>query len=217
MIAALLAAGVVWLNNAQARSKRLSAYGRLCQMQLALRMYKDDYGTLPPLSLQDTAGTPTQSWRALILPYLGFPELPKQLDLSQPWNSDTNLSFIDVVPPGNWVWFALDHPTTLPVSTHILAFVGQKSLWNAGTGLPKGKTTEHPDAVLLVWIPKGNHHPLQPGDITEKEVRDRVEQGQEVLFIAAGDGYRYGIITIERGELAFHTWQEELDRREDRH
>jgi hypothetical protein len=153
----------------------------------------------------------------LILPYLGF-GISTQLNLSQPWSSDYNRSLMDGVPPGDWVWFALNRPEVeSSVSTRILAYLGRESMWDAITGMPKGKMGEHPDAVLLVWIPKGNHHPLQPGDITGEEVRERVEQGQEVLFISAGEGYRYGIITIEQGELAFHTWQEELDRREGRH
>lgn len=219
MIAALLAAGVVWLNQAKERGRQLVAYGRLCQMRLALQMYEDDYGTLPPLSLRDTARTPTQSWRALISPYMGsrFDDQLEQLDLSQPWNSEQNRGIIDKVSPNRWACFALDgSQMPLPVTTKLLAYVGRESFWDAGTGLPMRKTTEHPDAVLLVWIPKGNLHPLQPGDITEEEIRKRVENGEVVVFIAAGSGHRYGIITIERGELAFHTWQQELDRREGR-
>lgn len=220
MITALLAAGVIWLNRAQERGRQLVAYGRLSQMRLALQMYEDDYGTLPPLSLRDSAGTPTQSWRALISQYLGggFNKQLEQLDLSQPWNSDHNREITDRVSPNDWAWFALDGSRmTLPVSTKLLADVGRESIWDAGTGLPKGKTTEHPNVVLLVWIPRGNLHPLQPGDITEEEVRERVEQGERVFFIAAGEEYGYGIITIERGELAFHTWQEVLDQRDRRH
>ena len=220
MIAALLAAGVVWLNQAKERGRQLVAYGRLSQMRLALQLYEDDYGTLPPLFLRNSAGNPTQSWRALISPYIGggFNDQLEQLDLSQPWNSGQNRGIIDKVSPNRWACFALDgSQMALPVATKILAYVGRESFWDAGTGLPVRKTTEHPDAVLLVWIPKGNLHPLQPGDITEEEVRERVEQGERVSFIAAGQEYGYGIITLERGELAFHTWQQELDRREGRH
>jgi hypothetical protein len=219
MIAALLAAGVVWLNQAKERGRQLVAYGRLSQMRLALQMYEDDYGTLPPLSLRDNAGTPTQSWRALISQYLGgrIKKQLEQLDLKQPWNSDHNRGIIDKVSPNDWAWFALDGSRmALPVTTKLLAYVGGESFWDAGTGLPVRNTTDHPAAVLLVWIPKGNLHPLQPGDITEEEVRERVEQGERVFFIATGEEYGYGIITIERGELAFHTWQEELDRGEGR-
>jgi len=54
---------------------------------------------------------------------------------------------------------------------------------------------------------------MQPGDITEEEVRKMVEDGHEVLFVMAGTRHGYGAVTIERGGLAFHTWQESLDQR----
>jgi hypothetical protein len=221
MIVGVFVAGVIMLSRAKAEARRMQAFGRLSQMRFALQMYEDEHGTLPPLCLRDNQEMAIHSWRVLILPYLGSPQfskLPKHLDLSQPWNSDFNERLIDSTPPGEWVWFAWDRSQTrLDVSTHILAFLGRQSIWDARTALPKGMTTEHPDAVLLIWVPKGNLHPLQPGDVTEEEVRERVKRGEEVLFIAAGDGYRYGVVTVERGELAFHTWQQVLDRREGRY
>ena len=220
MIASVLVAGVIMLSRAKAKAIEMQAYGRLSQMRLALQIYEAEHGTLPPLYLRDTLGNPSHSWRALILPYLGSPfpsGISTQLNLSQPWNSDYNRSLLDNVPPRGWVWFALNsEQITLPVSTHILAYLGGESIWEAGTGLPKGRITEHPDAVLLVWIPRGNLHPLQPGDITEEEVRKRVEKGEQVLFIAAGSSSSTGMVTIERGKLAFLTWQQVLDRREGR-
>jgi type II secretory pathway pseudopilin PulG len=221
MIAVVLVAGVILLSRAKARALQIQAFGRLSQMRFALQIYESEHGTLPPLYLRDKLGNPIFSWRALILPYLGSPfpsGISTQLNLSQPWSSDYNRRLTDSVPPGAWVWFALNRePLTSPVSTHILAYLGPESIWEARTGLPKGRITEHPDAILLIWIPRGNLHPLQPGDITEQEVRERVEKREEVLFIAAGDGHRYGIVTIERGELAFLTRQQVLDRQKGRH
>jgi hypothetical protein len=206
MFVGVLLAGVIMFSRAKATANRMMAFGRLSQMVTALWIYEDDYGALPPLCLRDKKGTPIQSWRALILPYLGSPELPKQLDLSQPWNSDFNRRLTDAVPPGHWVWFALEGPKTLPVSTHILAYVGRGSIWDERTGLAKGRMSEHRGAILLVWVPESNRHPLQPGDITEEEVRERVEEGQEILFVAADrETGNSGIVTLERGELVFRT------------
>jgi hypothetical protein len=213
MFVGVLVAGGIMFSRAKATANRMIAVGRLSQMVAALWIYEADHGTLPPLCLRDKLGTPLQSWRALILPYLGSPELPKQLDLSQPWNSDFNRRLADAVPPGNWVWFALERPSTLPISTHILAYVGRGSIWDERTGLAKGKMSEHRGAILLVWIPKSNLHPLQPGDITEEEVRERVEKGQEILFVAADRMIgSSGIVTLERGELVFRTRQQVHDR-----
>ncbi len=47
---------------------------------------------------------------------------------------------------------------------------------------------------------------MQPRDITEREVREMVENGHEVLFIQARVSHGYGVVTIERGRLVFHRW-----------
>lgn len=209
----VLLATVIMFSRAKATADRVIATGRLSQMTTALWMYEHDHGTLPPLCLRDRLGNPSQSWRALILRYLGSPELPKQLNLSQPWSSDFNRNLTDAVPPRHWVWFALEGPKTLPVSTHILAYVGRGSIWDERTGFAKGRMSEHRGAILLVWVPESNLHPLQPGDITEEEVRERVEKGQEVLFVAANrETGSSGIVTLERGELVFRTRQQVHDR-----
>jgi hypothetical protein len=206
MFVGILVAGGIMLSRAKATANRLMAVGRLSQMVTALWIYEDDHGALPPLCLRDKTGTPIQSWRALILPYLGSPELAEQLDLSQPWNSHFNRKLTDAVPPGNWVWFALERPTTLPISTHILAYVGRGSIWDGRTGLAKGRMSEHRGAIVLVWVPESNLHPLQPGDITEEEVRERLDKGQEILFVAADrETGNSGIVALERGELVFRT------------
>ena len=203
----MLAVVFVWVgimfSRAKATAERLRAYGRLSQMRLACQLHEENFGKLPPLYLRDNLGNPTLSWRALILTNLN-PKISMRLNLSQPWNSDHNRRAVDRIPPGDWVWFAKDRSEMKsPVSTHIVAYLGRESIWDAGTGLPKETMTEHSDAILLIWVPTGTFHPLQPGDITEKEVRERIENGEEVLFIAAGDGGRYDIVTIERGELVF--------------
>lgn len=221
LIIGIFVASVTMFSRAKVQARRIQAYGRLCQIRAALQSYEAHHGALPPLCLRDNVGMPIQSWRALLLPYLGpdqFSRLPRRLDLSQPWNSDLNEKLIASTPPGEWVYFAWDRARTrMEVSTHILAYLGRESIWDAKTGLPRGKTAEHPDAVLLIWIPKGNLHPLQPGDITEEEVRERVEKGEEVLFLAAGSSSSTGMVTIERGELVFRTRQQVLDQRKGRH
>ncbi len=95
---------------------------------------------------------------------------------------------------------------------HIFALVGPDSIWEAATGLPKGTTAEHPNAILLISVPKSDIEPLQPSDITEDEVRQMVDNGEEVLFIKANAPYGYGVVTVEGGKLAFYTWEEALDR-----
>ncbi len=200
----LFVAGGTLVRRQQAAADRSEAFGRMCQMRVALQSYESEHGTLPPLCLRNNQGVAIQSWRSLMLPYLGN-SFPINLNLSQPWNSDFNRKIIDTIPQRDWLWFVLDgRNVPSPVSTHLLAYVGRESIWETKTGLPKGQTTERPGAILLIWVPRCNLHPLQPGDISEEEVRERVEKGEEVLFIAASSGYSYGVVTLDRGELEFH-------------
>ena len=205
-VVVLVAVGVVLeLDSARRLTLRKLALARLCDMRLVLEVYEEQHGTLPPLCVRDNSGTPIHSWRALVLPGLRVVDPSAPLDLSQPWNSDDNRMIIDSVPPRKWRRFARDEPQSeAPVYTHILAYRGGDSIWDTN-GLPRGKTTEFPDAVLLVSIPKGSIHPLQPGDITEDEVRNLVRNGHEVFFIKAGWARHADIVTIEGENLVFQT------------
>lgn len=51
-----------------------------------------------PLFFHDLVNHPQQSWRVLILPYIGHPDLYEQYDLSQPWDSPTNIEILDKMP-----------------------------------------------------------------------------------------------------------------------
>lgn len=64
----------------------------------ALNAYAVDHGTYPPAALRDDSGRALHSWRVLILPYLGEQETYDQFDLSQPWDSDTNLQASVIMP-----------------------------------------------------------------------------------------------------------------------
>jgi hypothetical protein len=184
-------------------------------MRLVLQNYEQKHGALPPLNLRDNQGKPILSWRGLVLPSLGSEYGPfKQLDLSQPWDGVHNRKVVSSIPPIEWTWFARDRTTAQsPAATHILAYLGSTSMWDGTTGLPRGKTEEHPERVLLISVPESQIEPLQPGDITEDEVRKLVEDGHEVLFVLAGVSDGYGVVGVEDGKLAFHTWQEVLDKR----
>lgn len=166
---------------------------------------------MPSLALRNRQGEPILSWRGSILPYLDD-KVFKQVDLSQPWNSEHNRKVIDAIPFREWLWFARDNDAKeSPAVTHILAYLGPNSMWDSTTGLPTGKTGEHPKAIVLISVPESQIEPLQPGDITEEEVRKLVEDGHEVLFMNTSGGY--GIVGIEHGKLTFHTWNEVLDER----
>ncbi len=64
----------------------------------AILSFRDDHGSYPPAYLIDDAGTPTVSWRVLLLPYLDEGDLYEQFDLTLPWDDPTNLALADQIP-----------------------------------------------------------------------------------------------------------------------
>jgi hypothetical protein len=203
ILGGMLVMGTIAVRHAQHAAARCTALGRLCQMRLALQNYERAYGTLPPICLKDRQGTPIQSWRALLVPYLEVESL-KDLDLSESWQSARNRAVIAKTPARDWIWFCRDRMETephLPV-THIVALLGADSIWDAETGLPKTTLFKKPHAVLLLSIPASDIHPLEPRDLTEAELRTRIEKGEEILFINSAS-YSYGDVRIENGRLVF--------------
>ncbi len=64
----------------------------------ALRAYHDANGSFPPAALLDPAGTPTLSWRVLLLPYLGEQALYDRFDLGASWDDATNSALLEEMP-----------------------------------------------------------------------------------------------------------------------
>ena len=79
-------------------SRHLDCRSNLRRITLAMLLYECEHGTLPPACTVDAAGNPLQSWRALLLPYLGEKELYGKIRLDEPWNSVHNRRFHDTAP-----------------------------------------------------------------------------------------------------------------------
>lgn len=65
------------------------------RIMLAMEQYRYEHKTYPPAFTVDASGKPLQSWRVLLLPYLGEKEkaLYAKIKLQEPWNSDHNKQF----------------------------------------------------------------------------------------------------------------------------
>ena len=95
-----------------------------------------------------------------------------------------------------------------PVVTHLVALVGKDSIWDPKTGLPKKR--KNPHDVWLISIPESDIHPLEPRDVTEEELRTRIDHGEKVFFVTAGEyGEEYGTVRIEGERLVFRNYQED--------
>ncbi len=81
-------------------ARRATSANNLKQLALAMHMYHDSMGSLPPLATQiDRQGkTSGLSWRVHLLPYMEQLPLYRQFHLDEPWDSDHNKKLIPMRP-----------------------------------------------------------------------------------------------------------------------
>src|SRR4051794_16491927 len=77
--------------DARSEARRLSCVNNLRQIGEALQNYHQSYDCFPPAFLVDPSGKPMHSWRILIIPFMDTSALYYNYNLSQPWNSPSNL------------------------------------------------------------------------------------------------------------------------------
>ena len=74
---------------------RVNCCRNLAKIDYAMRLYACDHdGKLPPAFTVDSDGKPLHSWRTLLLPYLGYDEIYRQIKLDEPWDSEANRRFL---------------------------------------------------------------------------------------------------------------------------
>jgi prepilin-type processing-associated H-X9-DG protein len=71
-------------------ARRNDCRSNLQQIALALRLYAEAHGALPPAYTTDADGKPLHSWRTLILPFLEEQQLYHSIDLTKPWDDPAN-------------------------------------------------------------------------------------------------------------------------------
>ncbi len=80
------------MNQLTANRERAASTKNLEKIAEAMNAYAADHGSYPPPFLRDSAGVKLQSWRVLILPYLGEEDLYNQFNLSLPWDDPNNMA-----------------------------------------------------------------------------------------------------------------------------
>lgn len=95
------------------------------QVIAALREYHEDHGSFPPAVVRDSQGKPLYSWRVLLLPYVVAldDDVPHQFDLSQPWDSEHNLSVSNAWHP------VFSCPIFRKPECYIYALVGEETMF----------------------------------------------------------------------------------------
>ena len=75
----------------QAHLQQLRVLAEVCAA------YYQENGKFPS-DILDAAGTPLLSWRVALLPTLGRSEFYQQFKLNEPWNSESNLKLMEMMP-----------------------------------------------------------------------------------------------------------------------
>ncbi|QDU78472.1 hypothetical protein Pla110_01760 [Polystyrenella longa] len=99
----------------------------LKQIGLAFHNYHDLYGCFPPGVLYGPDGKPWHSWRTLLLPFLEQQNLYDTYDITQPWDSETNMKVLDVIVPVYSDPLRGENPDNY---THYISTVGEKGALN---------------------------------------------------------------------------------------
>jgi hypothetical protein len=71
---------------------------KLSNVSMALQNYHTEHGCFPPAYIADKNGKPMHSWRVLLLPYLGYDQLYKAYDFSEPWDGPHNKKLLAEQP-----------------------------------------------------------------------------------------------------------------------
>jgi prepilin-type processing-associated H-X9-DG protein len=84
---------------ARGAARRMQCSNHIRHITLALHAHHDSFGALPPLYTVDSNGKPLHSWRVLLLPFFEQVKLYEQIRFDEPWDSEHNKQFHDVVIP----------------------------------------------------------------------------------------------------------------------
>ena len=195
IIAAIL---LTWLaptlKYATANRNRGLCLGNMRQIANALEAYAVKYGSYPPPVVYDPAGTPLYSWRVLILPQLGYPELYAQFNRSQPWDSATNILVSRNMPA---VYGSPASPDAVGLQESNYALLtGPGTLFPpSGPLAPKDVRDSESQTILVVETSNGGLNWCAPGDIdTTKGIR----QGTKP-YVEIGGNHQdgAGVVTVD--------------------
>ena len=162
---------------------RAECSDRVQRITLAMLLYEKEHGRLPAAYTVDKDGKPMQSWRVLLLPYLGeeAQKLYGQIKLDEPWDSTHNKRFHAAAVefyqcPSEF--YQCPSGKLDPGKTTYSVVVGKKTAFQAG----EGKTLKQlgPNSGTMILVIE-NHTPcnwMDPTtDLTEANVKEVLEKG----------------------------------------
>jgi hypothetical protein len=168
--------GVTEVRTLQVIRTRGRCMSNLERIAAALNAYAADYGSYPPPQTVNAAGAPLQSWRVLILPYLGYTSLYDSIDRELPWSHETNMLVTRAVPS------EFRSPVGLRMSgyeSHYALITGPGTLFPPNGPLGPNDVSDDPSQTLLVveFVPPSLttlSHWTEPVDLTLAQMRPSI-------------------------------------------
>jgi prepilin-type processing-associated H-X9-DG protein len=84
--------------SARGASHRAQCSNHMRQIVIAMHLYAEKHGTLPPAVVYDDMGKPMHSWRVLLLPHLDQQNLFDRYNFNEPWDGPNNRKLVDEMP-----------------------------------------------------------------------------------------------------------------------
>jgi hypothetical protein len=134
--------------NMEQTGARIESANNLHEMWMAMRDYHDENGHFPGAAIRDRNGKPLLSWRVALLPYLEGPNLYKQFNLNEPWDSPNNLRLLPQMPE---TYAFPNAPAGVPRGyTFYQVVVGPGTAFEKPRGHKLAEFTDGPSETLLV-------------------------------------------------------------------
>jgi prepilin-type N-terminal cleavage/methylation domain-containing protein len=163
-------------------ARRMQCGNNLKQIGIALVMYEEEYGSLPPAYTVGADGKPLHSWRTLILPFAEQKSLYDKIDLAKPWDDPANrLAYEADIP-------MYQCPSSVIPKRHTtyLAVVTRGGCFQPTKPRPLAEITdEHEQTLMVIEVPPSQAvHWMSPSDAAEDLVLNAV--GAEKLAHPSG-------------------------------
>ena len=158
-------------------TRRAVCRNQMLEIGIALALYHAEHGCLPPAYTVDANGRPLHSWRTLILPFMEYEHVYRQIDLSKPWDHPDNRKALQMEVDVYRCPSVEDAP---PGHTTYLAVVSDKSYLQPGKPR-KRSPTDDPSSltIVLVDVDAQNAVPwMAPRDASEDLVLRMLKSGR---------------------------------------
>ena len=146
-------------------ANRMHCANEIQQIALAMHCYHQAYGSFPPAYTTDSDGHPLHSWRVLLLPYLSYEELYKEIRLNEPWDSPHNREVFDKAknPTHNFHCCSATNPES---ETSYVMIVGPNTISDGPHSVGFGDIKDGSEnTIMVVEIKNSGIHWAEPRDL----------------------------------------------------